>query len=309
VAARVRRSLTVLAAALAAGSAGCGGGGADGGDSDSDGAAGRSDRLVDLRADPPLINSFAVDPADESFLLTTNRGFFRIAADGGKVERVRGTVRAGGGSSTVGTFLEIDALGPGRLLGSGHPDDAKKVPEFLGLMRSGDGGRTWDVVSRLGDADLHQITPLHDRLYAFDAVLGAILVSEDDGTTWTEHFTPRQLVLDFVVDPEDPAHLVASTEGQLYTSKDTGDKWRPGDQGRSPRLDWPVRDALMRADADGLFQVSGDGGQTWERRGRIDGEPYKIRAVDGERAFVALSDGTILETTDGGRSFEARFRP
>jgi acetyl-CoA/propionyl-CoA carboxylase biotin carboxyl carrier protein len=65
----------------------------------------------------------------------------------------------------------------------------------------------------------------------------------------------------------------------------------------------------MRADADGLFQVSGDGGRTWERRGRIDGEPYKIRAIDAKRAFVALSDGTIMETDDGGRSWKARFRP
>ncbi len=65
----------------------------------------------------------------------------------------------------------------------------------------------------------------------------------------------------------------------------------------------------MRADKDGLFQVSSDGGQTWERRGRIDGELYKVRALDAERSFVALSDGTIVETTDGGRTFEERFRP
>jgi hypothetical protein len=305
VAARPSRLLIALALAAAAalGAGGCGGAAPEAS------TAERSDRLVDFAEKPPFVNALEIDPADDSFLLTTNRGFYRIPKDGSKAERLRGTVTDEEGSSPVGTFLEIDALGPGRLMGSGHPDNARPLPPYLGFMRSDDAGRSWRIVSRLGEADLHQIHAIHDRLYAFDAVLGAILVSEDEGENWTEHFTPRQLVLDFVVDPEDPAHLVASTEGQLYTSKDTGDKWRPGDQGRSPRLDWPVRDALMRADADGLFQVSGDGGQTWERRGRIDGEPYKIRAVDGERAFVALSDGTILETTDGGRSFEARFRP
>ena len=33
-------------------------------------------------------------------------------------------------------------------------------------------GRTWHVVSRLGEADLHKIVLKHDRMYAFDAVLG-----------------------------------------------------------------------------------------------------------------------------------------
>lgn len=286
--------------------AGCGGS-----DDGGAGAAGgtRSDRLVDFAQKPPFVNALEIDPADDSFLLTTNRGFFRISADGRKLERVRGTVSAPEGSSPVGTFLEIDAAGPGKLMGSGHPDNARPLPPYLGFMRSDDAGRTWRIVSRLGEADLHQIHAIHDRLYAFDAVLGAILVSEDGGKEWVEHFTPRQLVLDFVVDPEDPEHLVASVEDQIYVSEDMGDTWRPADPGKSPRLDWPEPGVLMRADADGRFSVSADGGQTWEARGRLDGEPYKVLALDAERAFVALSDGTIMETTDGGKGWEARFRP
>jgi photosystem II stability/assembly factor-like uncharacterized protein len=176
-------------------------------------------------------------------------------------------------------------------------------------MRSDDGGAHWEVVSRLGEADLHRIIALHDRLYAFDAVLGAILVSEDEGRRWSEHFTPRELLVDFVVDPQDPKHLVAASETRLYASPDMGDGWRPVGEGRAPRLDWPAAEALMRADANGQFHVSPDGGRTWERRGRIDGEPYKVRAIDADRAFVALGDGTIVETKDGGRTFTTRFRP
>jgi photosystem II stability/assembly factor-like uncharacterized protein len=65
----------------------------------------------------------------------------------------------------------------------------------------------------------------------------------------------------------------------------------------------------MRADQDGTFMMSGDGGRTWERTGRIDGEPYKLHALDAEHAFIALSDGSIIETRDGGRTFADRFRP
>jgi photosystem II stability/assembly factor-like uncharacterized protein len=294
----MRRALVLLALVL------CGCGGSSSGASDD----GRSSRLVDLDAEPPLINSFDVTE-DESFLLTTNKGFFRISADGKDVERVRGVATAEPGSAPVGKFLQVEALPDGSLMGSGHPDRNQPLPEFLGFMRSDDDGGHWRIVSRLGEADLHRMILIHDRLYAFDAVLGAILVSEDGGRDWTEHFTPRELLVDFVVDPDDPKHLVAASESQIYASPDTGDGWRPVGEGRSPRLDWPAAKALMRADADGQFLISSDGGTTWERRGRIDGEPYKVRAMDAERAFVALSDGTIVETKDGGRTFATRFRP
>ncbi|HEX8084022.1 MAG TPA: YCF48-related protein [Solirubrobacteraceae bacterium] len=295
------RAVIGVVAALGVALTGCG--------ADDAGGGGRSSKLVDFTKKPPWVNALEIDPADDSFLLTTNRGFYRIPKDGSKVERIRGKVTAKGGSSPVGTFLEIDAVGPGEYVGSGHPDNAKPLPPYLGYMRTDDAGKTWRVISRLGEADLHQIRRIHDRLYAFDAVLGAILISGDDGKTWTERFTPRQLVLDFVVDPEDPDHLIASTEEQMYRSEDGGEKWRPSDQAPAARLDWPAPDSLMRADKDGLFQVSDDGGQTWERRGRIDGEPWKVVATGPEAAFVALSDGTILETKDGGRTFEERFRP
>jgi len=294
-----RRALVLLAVLVA----GCGAEDGTGGGKD------RSSKLVDFSKKPPYVNALEIDPADESFLLTTNRGFYRIPKDGSEAKPIKATVTAKEGTSPVGTFLEVDVLGPNEVVGSGHPDDPDALPPYLGFIRSTDGGKTFRVVSRLGTADLHQIRRIHDRLYAFDAVLGAILVSKDEGKTWTERVTPRQLILDFVVDPEDPDHLIASTEEQIYRSQDGGERWRPSAQGAAPRLDWPAPEALMRADKDGLFQVSTDGGQTWERRGRIEGEPYKVRAVDAENAFVALSDGTILETTDGGRTFEDRFRP
>ena len=114
---------------------------------------------------------------------------------------MRGTITAGSKSSSVGTFLDVKADGPGHLVGSGHPDDPKALPNFLGLIESDDAGRTWRVISRLGDADLHKIVLAHGRMYAFDAVLGAMLFSGDGGRTFTEQFTPRGLIIDFEVDP------------------------------------------------------------------------------------------------------------
>ena len=94
----------------------------------------RSDRLVDFSKKPPYVNALDLDPADGRLLLTTNRGFWRIDAEKDTVERVRGTVRAGSKSSPVGTFLELKVAGPGHLVGAGHPDDPKALPNFLGYM-------------------------------------------------------------------------------------------------------------------------------------------------------------------------------
>ena len=164
-------------------------------------------------------------------------------------------------------------------------------------------------MSRLGAADLHKIVISHDRMYAFDAVLSAIVISEDGGRTFSEHFTPRGLIIDFEVDPSDPERLVASNDGELFRSEDGADTWRPVVQAEGIRLAWPAPDVLYRADKDGTVRLSEDRGDTWEDVGRVDGEPYKFKVIDEQHLYLALSDGTIMETTDGARSWKAVFEP
>ena len=287
----------VLLAAL--GAAGCG---------DSETQAGRSDRLVDFSKKPPYVNSLERDPSTGEFLLTTNRGFFRIDGERDRVRRVRGTIEAGGERATVGTFLELDLDPEGQLVGSGHPDQ-RTLPQYLGYLRSDDGGKSWSVVSRLGDADLHKIVFKHDRLYAWDAVLSALIVSEDGGRSFAEHFTPRGLIIDFDVDPEDPKHVLAATDDVLFRSEDEGESWRPLVRGEGSRLAWPEPDRLYLAAKDGTVSVSEDGGDSFDEVGRVDGEPYTLDPVSGNELYMALSDGTILHSDDGGADWEEVFRP
>jgi hypothetical protein len=292
-----RAPALVLAAAL--GAAGCG---------DSSEPAGRSDRLVDFSKRPPFVNSLERDTRTGEFLLTTNRGFFRIDGETDRVRRVRGSIEAGGKRATVGTFLELDLDPEGQLVGSGHPDQ-DTLPQYLGYLRSDDGGRNWRVVSRLGDADLHKIVFRHGRLYAWDAVLSALIVSEDGGRSFAEHFTPRGLIIDFEVDPEDPAHVLAATDDVLFRSEDEGESWRPLVRGEGSRLAWPEPDRLYLAAKDGTVSVSEDGGDRFDEVGRVDGEPYALDAVSGDELYLALSDGTILHSEDGGSGWEEEFRP
>jgi hypothetical protein len=46
-------------------------------------------------------------------------------------------------------------VGPDSFLSSGHPDGRDRLPSFLGLIRSDDGGRSWRPVSLLGERDFH----------------------------------------------------------------------------------------------------------------------------------------------------------
>ena len=295
--------LIVLLAAVAA--AGCG----SQGSANTPSAGKRSDRLVDFSKKPPYVNSLDVDPRDGSLLLTTNRGFWRIDPEKDTVTKVRGTIAAGGKTSTVGTFLTVKPTDPGRMIGSGHPDQKGTLPSFLGLIASDDDGRTWHAVSRLGDADLHKIVLKHDRLYAFDAVLGAMVISPDGGKTFEEQFTPRGLIIDFDVDPDDPKHIFAANDSTLFRSENGGKSWRATVQGEGIRLDWPAADAFYRAEKDGTVQRSSDGGGSWERVGKVPGEPYKFAATGPEELYLALSDGTVMQTKNGGKKWTEAFRP
>jgi photosystem II stability/assembly factor-like uncharacterized protein len=289
--------VALLAAAAATG---CGSG--------EDGGEGLSDRFVDFSKRPPYVNSLELDSRSGELLMTTNRGFFRIDPETDEVRELQGTITEEGKTSTIGTFLEIKYESPGVLIGSGHPDQ-RTLPQFLGFLRSEDDGRSWDVVSRFGSADLHKIVQKHDRIYAWDAVLSALVISEDGGGTFSEHFTPRGLIIDFEVDPADPARVVAATDEQIFRSEDEGEGWRPLVAAEGVRLGWPEPDRLYRADKDGSVYRSDSGGDTWEQVLSLDGEPYKIEPVSGDELYVALSDGTIAHTSDGASSWEYVFTP
>jgi photosystem II stability/assembly factor-like uncharacterized protein len=72
---------------------------------------------------------------------------------------------------------------------------------------------------------------------------------------------------------------------------------------------WPEANRLYLIDTNGGVQVSENGGQRWSKVGEIGGQPAALAAANADRLYAALHDGTVVESTDGGSSWEVRASP
>jgi photosystem II stability/assembly factor-like uncharacterized protein len=267
------------------------------------GCGSKTIRVVDSSRGPHIA-AFAVNPKDGSMLLATNRGLYAI--HGSKATPIRSEVKVKQETGRFGTNVSAFAFtGPDRLVGSGHPD-SPTLPGSLGLIESSDDGRSWSAVSRVGLSDLHVIKPQPGALVAFDTTLGATIVSRDGGKTWSERQTPASAVLDIAVDPSDPRYLIASTGKELSRSTDQGNTWKAlGPAGRA-ELAWGGK-GLFRADHDGTVLTSKDRGRSWSRVGKLDGSPGKLVETSDGNLYVALDDGSIQRSENGGREWKTVF--
>jgi photosystem II stability/assembly factor-like uncharacterized protein len=222
-------------------------------------------------------------------LLATNRGLYDIK--GSKATPIRSEVKVKQETGRFGTKVSSFAFtGPDKLVGSGHPD-SPTLPGSLGLIESSDDGQSWTAVSRVGLSDLHVIKQESGTLVAFDTTLGATIVSRDGGKTWSELSTPAAAVIDIAVDPSDPAYLIASTGKQVARSTNQGRSWKTLGPATQAELAWGSKGR----------------GVSWSRVGKLDGAPGKLVQVSDGTLYVALDNGAIQRSEDGGRGWKTVF--
>jgi hypothetical protein len=245
------------------------------------------------------VHGLGVNPRDGSLFIATHTGLFRLAKSQARAERV--------GQSSQDT-MGFTVLGSDRFLGSGHPGELETGPSLLGLIDSSDGGRSWRPVSLAGEADFHLLRAAGPRVYGADSSSGRLLVSSDEGRSWTERKPPGDLV-DLAIDPRDGRRLVVSNSSGLLASADEGRSWKP--LGRAPvgLLSWVADGTLFHVDAEGRVQASSDGGRGWRARGAIGAQPAVFVAADERSLYAALPDGTIMASADGAKTWMARSRP
>jgi len=245
------------------------------------------------------VHGLGINPRDGTLFAATHTGLFAIGD--GTATRVTKRLQ-----DTMG----FTVVGPDHFLGSGHPDfrdtqlyDPNKRP-LLGLVESRDAGRSWQPLSLLGEADFHALQVAHGLVYGYDATGRRFMVSADR-MRWQVRSTVE--LVGFAVSPTDPELVVATTGRTLLRSTDGGRTWQPL---RGPGLlvvDWADQAGLWGIAADGQVWHSRDAARTWQRPGRVGGQPEALLADQG-RLYAAVVELGIVSSADGGRTWQLRYR-
>ena len=146
---------------------------------------------------------------------------------------------------------------------SGHPAPGSSLVNPLGLVRSGNGGNTWDKLGLEGEADLHLIATSYDNtaVYVYNAEPNGRMKTPGIWATQNDGFAWRRVAANGL------AGQLAALAGH------------PTDARR-----------LAAVTSTGLF-VSGDSGEHFERIA-AEGQPLAVQfSLDGKYLWFASYDG------------------
>lgn len=231
-----------------------------------------------------------VEARSGELLIGTHAGLFVPQPDGTLVRR-----------GDEADYMGLAALSSGVLLSSGHPAPGSSEPNPLGLRQSADTGATWTTIAQIPRDDYHVIEAGAGRIYAVGS--DGALYSGIAPTAMAKVSEAPTGLIDLAVEPGRGSSLLAATQSGLRRSGDGGRTWMPvGDS--VGLLSWARRDAIFIVNAAGDVSMSADGGSTWSRRGSLGAPPAAMLAVSPARVVAADHDGRILESNDGGRSWE-----
>jgi hypothetical protein len=248
---------------------------------------------------PEHVHGLGINPADGDLYVATHTGLWRTPAGESRSTRV---------GDLQHDLMGFTVAGPDDFLASGHPDAREDLPPLMGLQRSEDGGRSWETISLLGEADLHVLRASGERIYGVDATSGRFITSADAGRSFDERPPPAP-VFDLAIDPQDPARVVVATERGLFSSTDTGRRWRPLRDDIAGLLAWPAPDRLYLVQGDGTVSRSADGGRQFGRVGTIGTQPEAFTADGAHDLYAAVHGGEVLASGDGGANWQTRSTP
>jgi hypothetical protein len=155
--------------------------------------------------------------------------------------------------------------------------------ELGGLMRSTDGGETWQDHRPGAQPDVHSLAwHPRDEGRAYEAGGGGAAWSEDGGDTWhpADDGRDRHYTWSVAVDPEDPE--------LWYVSASTGPYAAHRARGGDPQA------RIYRSDGGGWAALGGG------LPDPLPAMPYALVAVAGGRLFAGLANGELWESLDRG---------
>ncbi|MDQ0867364.1 F510_1955 family glycosylhydrolase [Arthrobacter globiformis] len=238
------------------------------------------------------VHGLTVSGDTSQVLLATHDGLFDV--------RKQPARKIGDTNDLMGFTAGKDS---GVFYASGHPGEGSDLPNPLGLIKSVDGGKTWEQLSRQGVSDFHALTTTKSGIVAFDGTLW----TSPTGKTKTWKSVRVDFAPAFLAGHPDTDTVLATTPRGVQRSTDGGATWKLVKS--SPIIMFPAfadpGDAVG-VEPDGTVHLSTDGGTTWTKKGRIDGQVRCIAAVKGANGkpwIWAATTESILVSTDGGTTF------
>ena len=183
------------------------------------------------------------------------------------------------------------------------------VGAFSTLLRTVNGGQTWETLSLKGGASIAQAEPMTDEVYEMAA-------SELDSFDDSGVLSADQLVLEDETDPHLNA-IASDTAGTLYLAGERGAMYRSRDSGDTwQKLSLPYEGSMFGVLAGDVGEVmafglrgnvfeSSDGGDSWSR---LDtGTQVALMggtALAGGGVVLVGNEGVMLTRKDGASPFE-----
>ncbi|MCB1184318.1 hypothetical protein KDM41_12855 [bacterium] len=177
-----------------------------------------------------------------------------------------------------------------------------------GLHRSTDGGFSWELLSVPAAGPFHDLTLIPGGGVSAGGDGGAVVVSTDGGTTWTDVGPGTGVIRHHLWRSATEAYVVGDWTN-LHTV-DGGVTWTP----TFPLMDPLLNEVFFTGPDTGFiaeafkYWVTTDGGATWQPGPDFDGGPlyrYRTLLVSPDHWLVTAhgEGGELWETLDGGATW------
>ena len=184
------------------------------------------------------------------------------------------------------------------LVASGHPAVGSKMPNPIGVIKSLDGGLTWNSVSLTGKVDFHFLEGLGSDLYGADSQTGQLMYSADSGVTWKT--LGANSFSDVAVSPNKAGMAIAIKDSELLLTQNafkTSSKIVSGL--KMTQIEWR-KSGLYALSGRSLYK-STNSGKTWTKLSTFKGDPGILSASD--QLMLVTVGSEIYTSKNEGKSF------
>ncbi len=177
------------------------------------------------------------------------------------------------------------------------------------ILHTSDGGANWQRQNSPADAPLRSVKFINHLQGWVVGGRGTILSTKDSGKTWQKQNLSKNEVLSSVDFVDHQQGWVTSFNGTISHTSNGGESWK--DQystkdGGFNSVDFINKKQGWAAGPGGIFHTV-DGGASWQRQySGTDRWINSIIFINAQYGWATSNGDTLLKTTNGGKSWQAR---